>query len=72
MTVHDSLLTRPQDSVACAESVANDLSDYYAEKSTVPEVQQFCEVHNQIATSLFQTFVSETRVYAALLVCGTI
>ena len=46
--------------MACAESVANDLSDYYAEKSTVPEVEQFCEVHNQIATSLFQTFVSQT------------
>ena len=47
-----------QDSVACAETVANDLSDYYAEKSTQPEVEQFCEVHNQIATCLYQTFVS--------------
>ena len=45
--------------MACAESVANDMSDYYAEKSTLPEVEQFCEVHNQIATYLFQTFVSQ-------------
>ncbi|KAI0217835.1 Dynamin-binding protein [Lamellibrachia satsuma] len=55
-------LEQLQDSVACAESVANDMSDYYAEKSTLPEVEQFCEVHNQIATYLFQTFRAEVDV----------
>ena len=40
------------------ESVANDISDYYGDKSGEKEVQQFCEVHNAVATTLFHHFVS--------------
>ena len=44
------------------ESVANDISDYYGDKSNEKEVRQFCEVHNQVATTLFHQFVSSFDV----------
>ena len=53
-----------QDAVFGQESVANDISDYYADKSSEKEVRQFCEVHNQVATTLFHQFVS-TEDYCA-------
>ena len=51
-----------QDAVFGQESVANDISDYYGDKSNEKEVRQFCEVHNQVATTLFHQFVSSFTV----------
>ncbi len=52
-----------QDAVAAQESVANDISDYYLERSGEKAVRQFCEVHNQIATTLFHEFVSTVALF---------
>ncbi len=41
------------------ETVANDISDYYADRSAEKEVRRFCDVHNQVATALFHTFVRQ-------------
>ena len=47
-----------QEAGGCQETVANDISDFYAEKCNTPEVEQFCRVHNQLATNLMWEFVS--------------
>ena len=46
-----------QEAGGCQETVANDISDFYAEKCNTPEVEQFCRVHNQLATNLMWEFV---------------
>ena len=38
--------------------MANDIADYYGEKSQDQEVEQFCKVHNQVAAPLFEELVS--------------
>ena len=47
-----------QESTSSLEMVANDLSDYYAEKGHITKIERYCQVTNHIATKLCYKFVS--------------
>ena len=47
-----------QDSVSCQETVANDISNFYGDKSNEAEVQRFCSIHYNISSHIIESFVS--------------
>ncbi|KAK2154175.1 hypothetical protein LSH36_275g08005 [Paralvinella palmiformis] len=44
------------------EVLANDISDYYSEQSSVQDVEQFCKVHSQIGSKIYYKFKEEVEV----------